>query len=192
VTAFRATPSAALAAAATIAATLLPAPAPVADDTLPPAVLRAIATLEPTTVPVDRIDVSGEDCARDSAAHPARTRGDFDGDGIEDWALHLRSARPVGTRVSEGRTWTLYAHRFVVLLGRPGGRFQAVTISLSERPLPFGVMLELQPRGPLKDVEGTQVVLRHPGVTEIYCGQAASTYYWDARARRFEYLVTGD
>jgi len=186
---------AAVAGAAAIAMTLLPAPAPTADDGLPPAVLRAIATLAPTTVPVDRIDISGEDCALDRAAHPARVRGDFDGNGVEDWALHLRSERPIGTRVTDGRTWTMYAHRFVVLLGRPQGGFDAVTITLGQQSLPFGLMLEVQPPGPVKEVEGgddRRIVLRHPGVIEIYCGKAASTYYWDPRARRFDYLVTGD
>lgn len=178
-----------------MAVTLLPAPARTADDALPPAVLRAIATLAPTTVPVDRIDVSGEDCALDGVAHPARVRGDFDGNGVEDWALHLRSARPIGTRATGGRTWTMYAHRFVVLLGRRDGGFDTVTITLGEQSLPFGLMLERQPSGPVNEVEGgndRRIVLRNPGVIEIYCGKAASTYYWDTRARRFDYLVTGD
>ena len=194
--ALRAAPlRAALIGAAAIAVTLLPAPAPAADDALPPAVLRAVAALAPTIVPVDRIDISGEDCALDAAAHPARVRGDFDGNGVEDWALHLRSARPIGTRVTGGRTWAMYAHRFVVLLGRRDGRFDAVTVNLGEQSLPFGLMLELQPPGPVKEVEGgddRRIVLHNPGIVEIYCGKAASTYYWDARTRRFDYLVTGD
>jgi hypothetical protein len=194
VTAVRPSPfRAALIGAATIAVMVLPAPA--ADDALPPGVLRAIATLAPTTVPVDRIDISGEDCALDGAAHPARVRGDFDGNGVEDWALHLRSARPIGTRVTGGRAWTMYVHRFVMLLGRRDGGFEAVTINLGEHSLPFGLMLELQPPGPVKEVEGgddRRVVLRNPGVIEIYCGKAASTYYWDARTRRVDSLVTGD
>jgi len=189
---FRAAP---LGAALAIAVTLVSAPAPAADDALPPAVLRLIATLAPTTVPVDRIDVSGEDCALDSAEHPARVRGDFDGNGVDDWALHLRSARPIGTRVTNGRTWTMYAHRFVMLLGRRGGGFDAVTITVGEQSLPFGLMLELQPPGPVHEVEGGEerrVVLRNPGVTEVYCGKAAATYYWDARTRSFQHIVTGD
>jgi hypothetical protein len=184
-----------LLAAAGLAALAAAVPARAADDALPASLLRAIAALAPTTLPVDRIDISSEDCALDAPTHPARVRGDFDGDGYQDWALHLRSAAPVGTRVSAGRTWALYAHRFVVFFGRPGGGFEAVTISLGEQPRPFTLMLEPRPPGPVKDVEGGEgrsVVLVHPGIVEVYCGRAASTYYWDARARKFEYLVTGD
>jgi len=181
--------------AAAVLAIALCSPAAGGDEALPSAVLRAIAALPPTTVPVDRLDLSGEDCALDRPDHPARVRGDFDGDGLEDWALHLRSVRPTGTRVSGGRTWTMYAHRFVVLRGRPDGAFEPVTITLGEQPLPFALMLERQPPGLVKEVDGGEdrrVRLRHPGIIEIYCGEAASTYYWDSRTRRFESIVTGD
>lgn len=42
------------------------------------------------------------------------------------------------------------------------------------------------------DAEGREVVLAHPGIVEIYCGKAASTYYWDSRRHRFESVVTAD
>lgn len=187
--------NAALGAALLALAIAVPAAGGDTDEALPPDVLRAIATLAPTTVPVGRVDVSAEDCALDRPDHPARVRGDFDGDGLEDWALHLRSPRPTGTRVAGGHTWTMYAHRFVVLRGLPNGAFEPVTITLGEQALPFALMLERQPSGLVKEVDGGEdrrVQLRHPGIIEIYCGKAASTYYWDPRTRRFDFIVTGD
>lgn len=52
----------------------------------------------------------------------------------------------------------------------------------------------LQPPGKIQEPgePETAVVLRHPGAIELYCGQAASTYFWDPRERLFRYIVTGD
>lgn len=122
-------------------ATLLAATgAGTAGDTPAPALLRAIAALDPSAVPVDRTDIASDDCAI-QAAHPARVAGDFDGDGRQDWALYLRSPRPVGTEVVAGRPRAMHAVRFVVVFARPGDRFDPVTIRRWASPLPLGSML---------------------------------------------------
>jgi hypothetical protein len=127
----------------------------------------------------DRADVDAESCNLEGVAEPGLVRGDFDGDGRADYAALLRLG-------DEG--W------FVVFLARPSGGFAPVIISRFTAAGRIARQLEFQPPGRVDGVEpdGEHVVLTHPGVTEIYCGQAASTYYWDAAAKTFRYIVTGD
>ena len=181
-----------LAALGGLAVWLAAAPASAAEDPLPAALLTAIATLAPTTVPVERADLDADHCAA-QAAHPARVRGDFDGDGREDWAMLLRSPSPVRTETFGGRRWPIHPVRFVVFFGGAGGRFEPHTISLGDESLPSITMLLSQPPGRIREWGQGQVIeLRQPGIVQVHCDKAATTWFWDALGGRFDSIVTAD
>ena len=179
-------------AVAALAVLLGPGPA-VAFD--PPKSLRdAIAALG------DMRLARGKDIDRDACRHYAAppwiaVSGDFDGDGRVDWALYVVSARPSGRIVDRGKTTEAYDFRFVFARARPGDRYELVTAREAHTVLPLPHYLAVHPPGVVREVDGgsgARVVLSHRGVTELYCGQAASTYFWDTAQRTFRSIVTGD
>ena len=177
---------------AALAFILVPAPA-VAHDP-PKAVHAAVAALGNMRL------ARGADIDRDACRHYARppwiaVSGDFDGDGRVDWALYVVSGRPRDRVLDRGQSVDAYDFRFVFALARPGDRYELVTAREARTVLPLPHYLVVQPPGVIREVDagpGARVVLRHPGVTELYCGQAASTYFWDPGRRTFRYIVTGD
>ena len=160
------------------------------EPALPLPLLAAVTALDPAAVPVARRDLDGGAC-RPRPAHPARVAGDFTGDGRVDYALYLRTAAAQG---ADGRT-TEHTIRFVVFVAVPGGAFAPQVIREWRAVLPLHERLELQRPGRIREVDGgeDQVVrLRHPGIVELYCGKAASTFFWEPRTRTFRSIVTGD
>ena len=157
---------------------------------LPPSLVAAMTTLDPAAVPVEPADFEQGAC-RHRTGHPARLVADFNGDGRTDYAMYLRSKRaPRGDSVA-----VQYALRFVVFLADADGGFVASVVREWVASLPLHERLELQRPGRVREVEGGTdrvVTLRHPGIVEIYCGRAASTYFWAPRSQAFEYIVTGD
>lgn len=158
---------------------------------LPSALVAAIAALDLTAIPVEPQDLKGGACRHPRPGHPARVSADFNGDGRRDYALYLRTAHGLGGDRPTGE----YTVRFVVFLGAAGDRFTPHLIREWPAMLPLHARIELQRPGRVREVDGGEgrvVRLRHPGILELYCGQAASTYYWAPRSRTFEYVVTGD
>ena len=173
--------------------TLLAVAAPVygAALALPPALVAAIAALDGAAIPVEPEDLKGGACRHPRPGHPARVSADFNGDGHRDYALYLRTAHSVRGH----RTTAEYTVRFVVFLGGAGDAFTPHLIREWAATLPLHARIELQRPGRVREVDGGEgrvLRLRHPGILELYCGQAASTYYWEPRTRTFEYIVTGD
>jgi hypothetical protein len=166
-----------------------------ADTPLPPGLAAAIQALDAATVMVARGDIDNETC-HSGAAHPAWVSADFDGDGTTDHAVLVRTAEAIDVRGTHDRRREFYAMRFVIFLGRPDGTFQAVTMWEWEGPLPLRHRVRLVRPGVVRAIEGEgkrrNVRLRRPGVEDIGCGTAASTYVWDDRSRRFDRIVTAD
>jgi hypothetical protein len=159
------------------------------DPVLPPRLLAAVAALDAAAAAVERRDIDRQSC-RPRPAHPARVAADFTGDGRLDYALYVRSApaRP-GDRAD-----TEHTVRFVIFVAAAGG-FTPHVIREWPSTLPLHSRLEIQRPGRIREVdggEGQMVRLRHPGVVEVYCGQAASTFFWEPRTRTFRSVVTGD
>ena len=157
---------------------------------LPPSLVAAMTALDAAAVPVEPADFDQGSCHR-RAGHPARLAADFNGDGRTDYAMYLRTKREQrGDHVA-----VRYAVRFVIFLGDADGGFVPSIVREWVSTLPLHERLELQRPGRIREVEGGAdrvVTLRHPGIVEIYCGRAASTYFWVPRNHGFEYIVTGD
>ena len=157
---------------------------------LPPSLVAAMTALDPAAVPVEAPDLDRGAC-RHRPQQPALLVADFNGDGRTDYAMYLRSKRE---RRGDG-TAAQYALRFVVFLGDADGGFAPRVVREWVSTLPLDERLELQHPGRIREVDGGTdrvVTLRHPGIVEIQCGKAASTYFWVPRSQAFEYIVTAD
>jgi hypothetical protein len=110
--------------------------------------------------------------AIDHRQEPGCVKGDFDGDGTQDYALLLRK------QIDETTT-----ERLVVLLGRADGSFTPVSLEILKdrlgsfyiRPLPPGKI------GKWAEVEGSKresMTLEHPGIELVLYEAASRAYFW--------------
>jgi hypothetical protein len=170
-------------------------PAPAAAQSLPAGVRQAVAALGDAIL-VTAADVDRRACKGKPRTQLVAVSGDFDGDGRRDWALYVRSPGVVDRLLDRTPPRDLYDVQFVFAMARANGRYEIVTVRQGRETLPLYSYLLLQPAGPIREVpfedNPTPVVLRNPGVMELYCGQASSTYFWDPELRAFRYIVTGD
>jgi len=170
-------------------------PAPAAAQSLPAGVRQAVAALGDVIL-VTAADVDRRACRGKPKTPLVAVSGDFDGDGRRDWALYVRSAGPIDRLLDRTPPVDLYDFQFVFAMARADGRYELVTARQGRQTLPLASYLVLQPRGPIREVpfedHPTPIMLRNPGVMELYCGQASSTYFWDHEQKAFRYIVTGD
>jgi hypothetical protein len=168
--------------------------APAAAQSLPAGVRQAVGALGDVIL-VTAADVDRQACKGKPTTPLVAVSGDFDGDGRGDWALYVRSAGPVEGLLDRTPPRDLYDVQFVFAMARANGRYELVTARRGRETLPLFSYLVLQPPGRIREVpfeDNRSIVLRNPGVMELYCGQASSTYFWDPDRAAFRYIVTGD
>ncbi len=176
-----------IAAALALAALFLaPGVAAGAEESAEPPLEEILARFFPGygLVPVDDLDpavrrLAGQDPVYgDPGRSPSMIRADFDGNGIDDYAVLVHeesTAEP--------------DEIFAVLMGQGRGRYQRAAQAF------FGVMLDgvylgYAPAGavlspaPGSTVAREPVTLANPAVKLIYLDAAASAFYWDAKADR--------
>jgi len=170
---------------------LLAAPAG-ADDRVPPALHTAIAAIAPASALLAGTEV-GEDCG-EHRARAQLVRGDFNGDGLRDYAALVRAGEPRSVRVGAGGAEVrVVPVWFVVFLGRRDEGFDRVVLVRTEAPLPADLAIALRRPGRVWEYDrSASVRLTWSGIEFFYCGKAAAVYYWSARGRAFRSVATAD
>jgi len=112
-------------------------------------------------------------------SHPGCIKEDFDGDGVVDYALLLRTN--IKGRIIE---------RLVVLKGENGKKF--IPIDLDESDERIGdSFLRLIPAGRVEKCDRTETVtIDHPGFEIVLFEAASRVYFW--KEGKFNFIQTSD
>jgi hypothetical protein len=153
----------------------------------------AVKRLNPTAVIVGPQEIDAGSCG-DSG----RTviRGDFDGDGSDDYAALVRLGA-VRELTDPHRSWISWAGAdvwLVAFLSSRAGGFRPIILGRFPRSsFPLSLTLWLQEPGGVKSWDESRgILLKMPGVGLAWCEKASQVFYWSSRARQFKEIVTGD
>lgn len=139
---------------------------------------------------------AGDICVPEGGGHPGYVAADFNGDGRKDYAAILEGRVIKRVERIGNWEWPVRDYWFVIFLGEADRRFRPTVLDRWEST-PTDRYLQLQPAGIVLEFsadvdELAVVVLKHPGVVEIVCEKAATTYFWDDATGSFRSLITGD
>lgn len=154
---------------------------------IPPALRGAVTRLHPGAEIVSKRQVY-VGCA------PLRDQifsGDFNGDGLVDYAVLLRIGRSAGQREKGQDTSQLW---LVAFMAKPDGSFRAITLERVTLGIPSPISIAVQVPGLVKHWEdpARNVTLSRDGIARFYCGKSSSVFYWSEKNHGFLEIDTGD
>ena len=114
-------------------------------------------------------------------SHPCFLSGDFNGDGIADYAILLRCE--VFQKMNE---------KFIVLLGTKKGSFQWINIYQWDDVLSLkNIYLCIILPGKIKELDSSKIkILKLPGIEVNLFESASQVFYWDKD--KFNFIQTSD
>jgi hypothetical protein len=105
-------------------------------------------------------------------------KGDFNGDGRDDYAALLKTKETGKETTWEGRKLREARFAFVLFLDDGNGGYTPRVVRRYVDFVPTSVVLDLQPAGRVRNRETRQNVgLSNPGVTLSFCEKSATTYF---------------
>ena len=163
----------------------------VGQDAFPQALIATMKSARPDLQLVQPNEINLDSCGADTKT---AIQGDFNGDGLDDYAALFRSI--VGeTRVFEQGnspyTRTLYEVLLVAFLSDESGLRHQVVNTSADYDLDFIAGLETQPREVIREFGGgAEVELTNEAILRYYCEKSATVFYW--RDGAFHELWTAD
>jgi hypothetical protein len=111
--------------------------------------------------------------------HPAYISADFDGNGLQDYAVLLRSE-------ISGKAIV----RLVVFLKHENGVLKAHTLEKFDDLLD-SIFIDIQSPGKVQEYDSNRTIrMQFPGIARRFFEKSAGIYYWDKK--RFNYVQTED
>ena len=149
--------------------------------------LSAISKLEPEAKILQKEDINKLDCEEEMSG---LIRADFNGDGLEDYAVLLKIGNiedTVYTYKGIRYPWRRLRVWLVVFLRKGKGDFQPIVLQrLEEHSHPAYVYISVHPPGIVRDVHsGQDVKLNLPSIQETFCGKSAQIFYWVHQVKKF-------
>lgn len=112
---------------------------------------------------------------------PGLVRGDFNGDGRDDYAALLKTKETGKETIWEGKKLREARFSFALFLDDGSGGYKPRVIRRYTDFIPTAVVLDLQPAGNVRHRETHKnVKLSNPGVTLSFCEKSATTYFMAA------------
>lgn len=153
-----------------------------------PTLDQAIQNFDQDASPLTGADLDASACGKQKV--PGLLAGDFTGNGKTDYAVLLKIGEAVDAvdeNEGESQPYQQIKVCLVVFLTQVDGSFQPVILDeLDDHSLPASIYVEEAKPGPLAGADpDAPVVLRHPGIGVVYCGQFETVYYWDEESNDF-------
>jgi len=147
---------------------------------VPPALVSAIQKTYPDTKILDSDEVETEDCGEIKNA-PGFLVADFNGDGIDDYAVVLRKTKSRNNlQYGQVRDYLV-----VTFFGKKDGTFQDLKLAEFEQAETTVWFITLINQKSLYDFErNEEVKLSNPALALIRCGGGSMRFYWDGKEFR--------
>jgi hypothetical protein len=158
---------------------------------MPPALTDAIKRLNPAARVVGADEIQEERCGAGQRREQL-FRGDFNGDGRQDYVMLLKIGEPEGKPDEALRTAPLWA---VVFLANRDGRYRPF-ILFKDGDAMFPSRRALWVQAPGRVHHGAHpervLTLMHPGVGSMLCESTAKVFYWVGLRQTFREYLTKD
>lgn len=156
-----------------------------ASDSLPQAISTILETKFKSTKVMRADDIDKSECDVVKGANGV-IRGDFNGDGAEDFAMFLRAS--TSHRKENG---DLYRYQLVSFISNKNKGYEPKVLTEFEDFQPPIAFITLRKAGKIKDFESRKVtVIKNPAIDLTYCGKSAVTYFW--KGKKFTEIWTSD
>ena len=152
------------------------------DPPIPELLAAAIRKVAANAVLVAPEEVDTKACAP-AGPTPSLVRGDFDGDGREDYAALLKLKETGKEAIWAGHKLKEAKFSFVLFISDVNGGYKPRVVRSYTDFVPTAVVLDLQAPGAIRNRETRKYTnLSNPGVTLSFCEKSATTYFIKAGA----------
>lgn len=126
---------------------------------------------------LEAADLNDNDCYPETS--PGRVNGDFNVDGLMDYAVMLVSRKTGGSVKWNDEVLHAADFKLLVFLAQGGGTFRKFALWDSSGYLPGVFGIKPQPRGRVTPSGSDKgIELKAPAIKWFACGKSSAIYYW--------------